>query len=138
MVHAAARFVLLFLIRILRDLTSSPSKLFEMLLVFNSDTGLSVPKTRTFEKFCKKYTLLSTLPNKSHCWTLQLHFKFKNYQTKDKFVHSGAPLVLLFLIVRLEDLTTSYSELFETLLFLINYTGLCVPKTKTFEKFGKN
>ena len=36
------------------DLTSSCSKLFEILLFLNCYTGLSVPKTRRFEKIGKK------------------------------------------------------------------------------------
>ena len=55
-----------------------------MNLVLISYTGLSFPKTRNFEKFGKKYALLSTLSNKRHCWILQLHFRFKNYQISDR------------------------------------------------------
>ena len=45
-------------------------------------------------------------------------------------------MVLLMLIGRLEDLTISYSKLFEILLFLISCTGLFVRKTRAFQKFG--
>ena len=40
---------------------------------------------------------------------------------KGKLVQTGAPFVLLFLIGRLEDLTSSGSKLFAILLFLISY-----------------
>ena len=36
---------------------------------------------------------------------------------KDKLVHAGAPLVLLFLIRKLQDLTSSCLKVFEILLF---------------------
>ena len=56
---------------------------------------------------------------------------------KGKLVHAGAPLVLLFPIGRLKDLTRSCSKLFEILLFLISYTGLHASRTRILEKFGK-
>ena len=40
------------------------------------------------------------------------------------------------LIGGLEDLTISCSKLFEILLFSNGYTGLSVPKRRTFEKSG--
>ena len=57
---------------------------------------------------------------------------------KGKLVHAGAPLVLLFLIGRLQDLTSSCSKLFEILHFLNSYMGLSVRKPRTFEQFGNN
>ena len=139
MVHAGAPFVLHFLIGRLQDLNSFCSELFEVLLLLISYTGLSVSKTRTFEKHGKMWALLSTFPNylinKRHCKIVQLHFKFKNYHMKDKLVHARAPLVLLFLIGRLQSPTSSCWKLFEALLFLINYTGLSVSKTRSSLQF---
>ena len=54
-----------------------------------------------------------------------------------KLVHARAPLVLLFLIGRLQDLISSCSKLFEILLFLLSYTRLSVPETRALEKFGR-
>ena len=48
---------------------------------------------------------------------------------KDKLVDAGARLVLLLLIGRLQDLTSSCLKFFEILLFLISYTGLHVTAT---------
>ena len=57
---------------------------------------------------------------------------------RQKLVHAGAPLVLLFLILRLKDLPRCCLKLFEILPLLITYTRLFDPKTRTFEKFGMN
>ena len=43
---------------------------------------------------------------------------------KDKLVDAGSPLVLLFLLSGLQDLTSSRSKLFTILLFLITYWTL--------------
>ena len=43
---------------------------------------------------------------------------------KDKFVDAGSPLILLFLLSGLQDLTSSCSKLFTILLFLITYWTL--------------
>ena len=138
MVHAAAHLVLLFGIGSFQDVTSSCSKLFEILLFLSSYTGLCAPKTRTFEKFGKKYALLSTLPNKRYCCILQFQLKFKNYQMKDRnWFMAGDPSVLVFVIGRVRDLASSCSKLFEISLFVMNYTLLPVPKLRTFENFGK-
>ena len=56
---------------------------------------------------------------------------------KDKFVHAGAPVLLLFLISKLQDLTSSYLKVFEIFLFSYSYTRFSFPKTIKFEIFGK-
>ena len=56
---------------------------------------------------------------------------------RQKSDHAGVSLVLLFLIRKLQDLNSSYSKVFEVLLFLDSYTRFSVPKTIKSEKFGK-
>ena len=84
LVHAGAPLVLLLLIARLQDLTSSCANLCEILPFSNSYSGLSFPKTRTLERFCKIEALLTSLSGKAHCWLLELPFKFKGYQVKDR------------------------------------------------------
>ena len=48
---------------------------------------------------------------------------------KGKLVHAGGCLVLLLLIGKLQDLTSSWLEFFEILLFLISCTGIHVTAT---------
>ena len=55
---------------------------------------------------------------------------------KGKLVHAGAPLVLLFLTRKLQDLTSSCSKLFEILPFSDSSTRLSVPKRRQNELFG--
>ena len=59
LVHAADPSVI-FLIGTLEDLTSSYSKLIEILIFFKCYTGVSVPKTRILEIFGKEKALSST------------------------------------------------------------------------------
>ena len=56
---------------------------------------------------------------------------------KDKLVHAGAPSALLFLIRKLQDLTSSCLKVFEILLFSDSSMRLSVPKAIKLEIFGK-
>ena len=126
LIHAGAPLTLLFLSGRLQDLTSSCSKLFEILLFLIGYTRLSVRKTRA-----------SCLSNKKDCCILQLHHKFKNYQMKDRNWFMQELLSSFFFLIRkLQKLTSSCSNLFEILLFLDSYTRLSFPKTRKFKKFG--
>ena len=55
---------------------------------------------------------------------------------KDKLAHAGAPLVHLFLIRELQDLTSSWLKVFQILLFSDSYTRFSIPETIKFEIFG--
>ena len=54
---------------------------------------------------------------------------------RQKLIDAAAPSALLSSIGRLEELTSSSSNLFEILLFLDSPTRLSVPKTTKYEKF---
>ena len=56
---------------------------------------------------------------------------------REILVNAGAPLVLVFLIGKLQDCIGSFSKLFEKLLFLKFYIDLPVPKATILEIFGK-
>ena len=111
LVHARAPFVLLFLIGKLQDLKSTSSELIEILILWNSSIDLIkyLPRSKVFH------------PNE-----------------REELVHAGATLVLLFLIGKLQDLASSSSKLIEISIFLKCYNGLSVPKTRIYERFGKN
>ena len=53
-----------------------------------------------------------------------------------KLVHARAPLAVLFLIERIQELMSSCSKMFEIVHLVISYTRLSVPKTRTCEKLG--
>ena len=74
----------LFLIGRLQDLTSSCSKLLEILLFLISCNRLSVPKRRTFQKFGMSSALSTPFPNNTHCWIKYLHLKFKKHPIKER------------------------------------------------------
>ena len=87
--------------------------------------------------FCQNVTL-QYLFQKQEYWKYFARSKLIDQHEREKLVQAGAVLVLFFLIGKLEDLTSSYSKLFEKLLFLKCYTGFFVPKTRLLEIFGKD
>ena len=97
LVRPGAPPVLLFLIGKLQDFTSSCSKLFEKFLLLKCYTGLYVLKTTIF-----KYLVRS---------------KISHPHERQKLVHTGAPLVLLFLIGKLKDLRSSCSKIIAIFIF---------------------
>ena len=98
LVQAGSPWRFLFLIRKLQDLTSSSSKLLEKLLFLKCYIGLCVPKTRLFE--------------------INPRSKLFHPHKREKYALAGAPSVLLFLIGKLQDLTSSCSKLIEALILL--------------------
>ena len=112
---------LLLLIGRLQDLNSSCSKLFEILLFLLSYTDYLFQKQEHLKNLARSKLFYLPYLIRGTAGSYSFTFKFKNYQMKGKLVHTGAPLVLLFLIGGLEDLTSSSSKLFAILLFLISY-----------------
>ena len=111
LVHAGALSVFLFLMGKLQDLTSSSSKIIEIWILLKCYTGL-----------CLKRKNIGNVPQEVSSVT---------YMNREKLLHAGAPSVILFLIGKLQNLTSSCSKLIEILIFL-GYTGLSVRKTKIF------
>ena len=91
LVHAGARFDLLFLIQKLQDLTSFCSKLFKRFLCLKCSTTLSV--------------------STSQYWKHLARSKIFHPYPRQNLVHAGAPFFLLFLIGKLQDLTSSSREI---------------------------
>ena len=74
---------------------------------------------------------------KQEYWEYLLRSKIFQLNERQKLVHPGAPPVLLFLIGKFQDLTSSCSKLFEKFLLLKCYTGFYVLKTRILQIFGK-
>ena len=127
------------------------------LLELGASRTLPVP-SQNYLKYCypwivtldyvfQKQEHLKNLARSKHFYRLYLTrgiagcysstLRLKNINSKHKLVHAGAPLVLLFLIGRLEDLTSYCLKLVEILLFSISCTGLSFQKTRTFWNIGK-
>ena len=110
LVHAGAPSVLLFSIGKLWELTSSPWKLIEILILLNS-----------YIDWIKYFG----------------RNKVFHHHERQKLFHAGALSVFLFLIGKLQDLTSSSSEIIEILILLKCYTGLSVWKGRILEMFRK-
>ena len=80
---------------------------------------------------------MDCLFQKQEYWKYLARTKLFHPYEREKLVHPGAPSVLLFLIGKLQDLTSSYSKLIEILIFFKCNTGLSVPKTGILEIFEK-
>ena len=95
---------------------------------------LQVPALKLFKRFLflKCYTTL--LDNIGHF--LERSEIFQPYE-REKLVYAGAPLVLLFWIGKLHNLTCSCSKLFWKFPLLKCYTVFSVSKTTILEIFSK-
>ena len=111
-VHAGARFDLLFLIQKLQDLTIFCSKLFKRFLCLKCSTALSV--------------------STSQYWKHLARSKIFHPYPRQNLVHAGAPLFLLFLIGKLQDLTSSSREIIWKVPFLKKSLWITCSKNKNF------
>ena len=113
-VDAGARSVLLFLIQKLQDLITSYSK----------------------KKLKKNKTLIFLNPYIHWIQYSGRSMLFHQHETKNS-VHAEARLVLLFLIQKLQELTSFCSKLFKRFFFSNYYTTLSVPVKKILDIFWK-
>ena len=81
---------------------------------------------------------LDYLLQKQNDWKYFARSKLIGQHERQKLVQAGALLVLLFLIGKLQDFTSSCSKSFEKLLFLKCYTVFFHPKTKILDTFSKD